>query len=168
MDSDMQNLAQVRQELGEKIEAVDRKVDQTRTQLGEKIEAVDRKVDQTRTQLEEKIEAVDRKVDQTRTQLGEKIEAVDRKVDQTRSELVTLITATATGLEHRMDKKLDKMEQRLVKATDGAVDRVLTTIHERFRYVAEALDDRLDAHGRKLDEHIANERIHHTHGGETR
>jgi tRNA U34 5-carboxymethylaminomethyl modifying GTPase MnmE/TrmE len=195
---DMQSLAQVKQELGEKIDAVHRtvdqtrarlegKIDQTRARLEGKIDAVDRKVDQTRAQLEGKIDAVDRKVDQTRAQLEGKIDAVDHKVDQTRaqlegkidltrSELSTLVTATATALERRIDRKLDEklarqcdqLEGRLVKAADHAVERVLGTVYERFRYDAGALDDRIDAQKRELDRHIANERIHHTHGDEPR
>jgi chromosome segregation ATPase len=145
VNDDMQSLAQVKQELGDKIEAVDRKVDQTRVRLEGKIEAVDRRV-----------------------------EAVDRKIDQTRSELSTLVTATATALEHRMDRKLDqkldqklgRLEQRLVKAADDAVERVLGTVYERFSYDAGALADRLDAQQRELDRHVADDRIHHTHGDE--
>lgn len=116
---------------------------QVRQELGDKVEAVDRK-----------IEALDRKLDRTRIGLEDKLEAVERK-------LVTLVGATATALEHRTDKKLDRRFDQMEEATDAAVDR-------RFRYDAAALDDRLEAQGRRLDEHVGDERLHHGRGREPR
>jgi hypothetical protein len=179
MNESTQSLAQVKVELLEKIDGVDRKVDAVHIGLLEKIDgvdrkvdAVDRKVDAVRVELLEKIDGVDRKVDA----VDRKVDAVDRKVDgvrvellekidQTREDLSTLIAATATALEHRVIKAVETTDEA---AADRAVQRVVGTVHEWSRYDAAVVDDKLKSIERKLDDHISNETIHHTHGPDRR
>ena len=150
MSDGQQSLAQVKEELLDRIDGVDRKVDGVEQRLLDRIDAVDRKV-----------EAVDHKVD-----------GVGRELRETRTELVNLINATATALDHhlleQMDKKLEQMDQRSRKvaeaAADAAVERVIGTVWERAAYDAAVFDDKLRATDHRLEEHISNENVHLTPG----